>query len=383
MIAEIADILIMTLFIYSLLVWFKKTRAAFVLTGILIIGAIYLLANHYHLSLTTAVLKSFFTIFLVAIVVIFQEELRHFFEQIAVWGLNRNRRHSKRVHTTRKEVEILVRSVTEFSKLRIGALIVLQGKDPIMRHLSGGHVLNGELSVPLLESLFDPHSDGHDGGVVVERGRVVLFACHLPLSKNFQKLIKGGTRHAAALGLAERSDALSLVVSEERGDISIARHGELTTFNDVGRLTQTLERFYRETAPTNEVPAWQDFFKRNYQEKVLSLLIACTLWFVLVHEASWMRKSFELPIQNFTIPSDLKIGTILPDTVEVTLGGARRAFYLVNSDSIQLNRPIHLTQQGRQTVTLHLDDFSVPQGVSVESIEPNILIIDLVQTPSE
>src|SRR6185437_5267675 len=96
----------------------------------------------------------------------------------------------------------------------------------------GGIELDGKLSAPVLTSIFDPHSPGHDGAVVLEGDRIRRFATHLPLSANFQQLGRTGTRHSAALGLSEVTDALSIVVSEEQGTIAVARNGRLTRIAD-------------------------------------------------------------------------------------------------------------------------------------------------------
>ena len=222
-IAGLFDIAFMTILVYTIVIFFKRTKAASVLAGILIIGILYLLSRQFNWVLTASLFQQFFAVILIVIVVIFQEELRRFFEQVAVWSLkDRKLGRRKLIRMTRKEVEILVRTATDFAREKIGALIVIKGKDTIVRHLEGGIDLNGELSEVILKSIFDPASPGHDGAIVIENGKVMQFGCQLPLSKDFQKLHRTGTRHAAALGLAELTDALCLVVSEERGTISVA-----------------------------------------------------------------------------------------------------------------------------------------------------------------
>jgi len=216
------DITFMSLLIYSVLVWFKKTKAAFVLTGILIIAGVYILAREFNLLLTATVFQGFFAVILVAVIVIFQEELRHFFEQVAVWSLNRRLTKRESMRLSHPEVETLVRTAVDLSREKVGALIVIRGKDMIIRYLNGGVDLDGTLSEHLLKSLLDPHSIGHDGAVVIERGRITKFSSFLPLSKNLESIKHTGTRHAAALGLAEATDAFCIVVSEERGNISVA-----------------------------------------------------------------------------------------------------------------------------------------------------------------
>ena len=263
-IAGFIDILFMSLVIYSVLIWFKKTKAAFVLTGIIIMAGVYLFAREFDLSLMASVLQGFFAVILIVVVVIFQEELRHFFEKIAVWSLNR--KSQKPMQLSRPEVETLVRTLNDFAHDKIGALIVIQGKDLVMRHLDGGVELHGNLSETLLKSIFDPHSSGHDGAVVIERDQVSRFSCQLPLSKDFKTLGQTGTRHAAALGLSELTDALCLVVSEERGTIVIARNGALQTVNDSETLSKIIKNFYQEISPPPVNKLWQEFFKKNSRE---------------------------------------------------------------------------------------------------------------------
>jgi len=143
---DVLDVICMTLLIYLALAWFKRTKAAFVLMGILIVGGFYLLARLFNMNLVTTVFQGFFTIILIAIVVIFQEEIRHFFERIAVWGLKKRIGKKKAVVAPKKEVEILIRTLFDLGREKIGALIVIRGKDMIFRHLDGGIDLNGELS---------------------------------------------------------------------------------------------------------------------------------------------------------------------------------------------------------------------------------------------
>jgi len=278
------DILFMWVVVYALLVWSKSTRAASVLTGILIVAGIYLLTRQLNMVLASGLLEKFFAIILIALVVIFQEELRHVFEQIAVWSLRGRMRKSKLQSLSLEEVDVLTRTLVDLAKEKTGALIVIRGKDLMMRHLDGGVELEGKVSEALLKSLFDASSIGHDGAVYVEGNRVVQFSCHLPLSKDLKKIGKGGTRHAAALGLAELCDALCLVVSEERGTISIARHGRLSTISDPVKLAAIIRDFYEEVHPKAKAKPWEGLIKKNSREKLLGLLLACVIWLVLVKD---------------------------------------------------------------------------------------------------
>jgi uncharacterized protein (TIGR00159 family) len=275
---DLADILLVGVFVYGTLIWFKRAKTAFVAMGLLVLAAVYVFARAAGLYLTTWILQGFFAVLVIAIIVIFQEEIRAMFERLAVWSLS-GRHHDD---ANPRVVTMLVRSVGDFSRDRIGALIVLKGKDPLDRHTEGGWGLDGELSEALLESIFDSHSLGHDGAVLVEDGRVTRFGVHLPLSKEFGKIAHLGTRHTAALGLSELADALCLVVSEEKGTISIARAGELRRVTDLKSLEGILESFFRQRGPRGAQDHLRNFLSRNTAEKAIAAAVAVLLWVIFV-----------------------------------------------------------------------------------------------------
>jgi diadenylate cyclase len=277
-VADVLDIALVAVLIYALLVWFKKTKTAFVAMGLLMLALVYTGARIMEMYMTVWIFQGFFAVLIIAIVVIFQEELRHIFERIAVWSLQ-GRFHEK---LSPKAVEIIMTSVAEFSQEKIGALIVLHGRDPLDRHIEGGWDLNGELSEALLESIFDSHSLGHDGAVVIENGRVTRFGCHLPLSKEFAKITNMGTRHTAALGLSERCDALCLIVSEEKGTISVAYQAEIKNMTDLRQLQTLLERFFHDKAPSQTTRGIGAFFSHNIREKIIALAVSILMWLFFI-----------------------------------------------------------------------------------------------------
>lgn len=369
------DIAFMSLLIYSILVWFKRTKSAFVIMGMVIIGVAYLLARQFNLSLTTAVFQGFFAIILIAFVIIFQEEIKHFFEQVASRSLTHNFKGRNAIPMQRREIEILVRTLTGLAREKNGALVVIRGKNPIHRHLTGGVELNGELSEPILRSIFDPHSVGHDGAVIIEGNKIFQFSCYLPLSKDLRKIQRTGTRHAAALGLAELSDALCLVVSEERGTISAARDGEIREVRDASELISLLENFYHQIIPPQEKKTWQDFFKRNYREKVMAVTITIILWFIVVHGSKLEYRNFRVPVDYTNLPTHLVVTKIDPAEVEVTCLGSRRSFYFVNRNSFQLYLKLFRAQEGTYREVLSKAHFTIPDGLSLEDFNPNAVTV--------
>ena len=276
---DILDMLLVGALVYGLLLWFKRTRAAFVALGLLMLAIVYTVAFLAGMYMTVRIFQGFFAVFIVAVIVIFQEEIRSVFERIAVWSLTGGVLKSAPTH---RQVEILVRSLGDLARDHIGALVVLRGLDPLDRHVSGGWDLNGDLSEALIKSIFDSHSLGHDGAFIIEEGRVSRFGVQLPLSKDFGRITNLGTRHSAALGLAERTDALILIVSEEHGTVSIAQRGELKVIADLEDLQDAIEVFLIRLMPDHAQNPVLRFFTENWREKVSAAVVSVLLWFFFV-----------------------------------------------------------------------------------------------------
>ncbi|MBI4371491.1 MAG: DNA integrity scanning protein DisA nucleotide-binding domain protein [Elusimicrobia bacterium] len=277
--ADVLDMALVGALIYALLLWFKRTRAAFVAIGLFLLALVYALAYLSGMHMTVGLFQGFFAVFIVAVIVIFQEEIRSAFERLAVWSLTGGVLKSAPTH---RQVEILVRSLGDLARDRIGALVVLRGLDPLDRHLSGGWDLNGDLSEALIKSIFDSHSLGHDGALLIEEGRVSRFGVQLPLSKDFAKVTHLGTRHSAALGLSERADALCLAVSEEHGTISTARRGGLKAVDGLEDLQDEIELFFRERLPLQSENVLLRFLSQNWREKLIAAAAAVLLWIFFV-----------------------------------------------------------------------------------------------------
>jgi len=376
--AGLLDIVFLGLLIYSALVWFKRTRTAFVLTGIVIVFGFYLLARQFNMVLTAALFEKFFAIILIAVVVIFQEELRHFFEQVAVLSFNPRLRNQTHVRPTREEVSVLARTLSDLAKERIGALIVLKGRDLLVRHLEGGVRLDGILGESVIKSLFDPHSMGHDGAVIIDKNRITDFAVHLPLSKNIAKTGKGGTRHAAALGLSELSDVMCLVVSEERGTLAVARHGNLEMVPDTEALIRQLDGFYQEIDPRKERRPWQDYFKHNSREKIVAFGLAIAFWLVFAYGAQPAMRLIRVPLNSLRLPHPWTVEVVEPKELELLFQGPRKAFYFWRQETVRSAIDIQ-REEGLQRIRISPKNFSYPGGVTLESVDPDEIKVRVVK----
>lgn len=374
------DIAFMSVVIYSILVWFKRTRAAFVVIGMSVIGTAYLFARQMDLMLTISVFQGFFAVIIIAVVIIFQEEIKHFLEQIASYNILTRFRGRTRPVEPARETQALLYATTALSEDKTGALIVVAGKDPLARHLEGGTELHGEISEPLLRSVFDTSSPSHDGAVIIAGGVLSKFSCYLPLSKNLEALRKMGSRHAAALGLAELTDALCIVVSEQKGTISIARNGNIRQIKNAEELKSVLDQFYHEIVPPPQSKRWRDFFRRNYKEKAIAVVATSFLWFFFVHESKIEYRTYVVPITLENVPTQFVATKTNPKEIEVTFSGPRRSFYFVDGERIKVQLKLFDAKKGvlRKAITPSNIDF--PEGLTVQNIQPNSVAIEFEGT---
>lgn len=364
---DLVDILMITIMIYGLLMWFKKTASRFVLAGIALLGIVYMLSRYFQLYMTAVVLQSVFAVIIFALIVIFQEELRRFFERLAIWGMIRKKTYGS---IEEHAAEIIAQSVRDLSRKRIGALIVLQGEEPLDRHIQGGTRLDGILSQPLLESIFDPNSMGHDGAAIIDQGRIIKFGTHLPLSSNVQEFGNLGLRHTAALGLSERSDSLCIVVSEERGTISVARDKELRILDTAAKLKVVLDDFYEKKRPEKTTLPFFLWFRENFPEKATAVLLAGLIWLAFGYQRETVQRDFMVPVEYRNLATDWVIEEPKIDEAKIMLKGPEQAFRLFDAAKLKISLDMSEVRQGGQEVTLTKDMVKAPASLSIVGIKP-------------
>ncbi|MBD3240269.1 MAG: hypothetical protein GF331_06755, partial [Chitinivibrionales bacterium] len=304
-IGDVLDVLIITTILYFIMLWFRRRASRAVLTAAGSVVVLYALARLLNMYLTSMLFTAGLAAAMVAVVIIFQPDIRRSFELIASSRLfNARARIPSAMPTV---VDTLVSSVAELAESRVGALIVLQGRQALEHHTRGGVDVHGKLSHPLLCSIFDHHSPGHDGAVLIDQGRIEQLGVVLPLSNNLDEAAGHGTRHAAALGLSEQSDALSVVVSEERGTISIAQNGRLTPVRSPAILKQRIESFYRETFPEPGARGNWRWLHGHLGLKGVSLVLASVLWLLFAYRVETVYRTVEVPIEYRNLPSGVVI----------------------------------------------------------------------------
>lgn len=233
--ADLADILVITVLFYWLIDLIRGTRAVQMVYGLLAAGALFWTAQYFELYTLSWILGSVLSSAILIIVVVFQSDIRRALTQVGRWRIFGG-------HTEQREMlEEIARTATMLAARRIGGLIVLEHDVRLNEYLDAGTDVDAKVTRELLVSIFLPQSPIHDGAVIVRRGRVVAAGCFLPLTANPAVSKSLGSRHRAAIGLTEESDAVVVVISEEEGQISLVREGRITRGIDATSLRSTLE----------------------------------------------------------------------------------------------------------------------------------------------
>jgi diadenylate cyclase len=250
---DLVDVALVTFILYRLFLLIKGTRAVQLLRGMLLLLVAYLVANALQLHTITWLVQSTATMIIVAIPVVFQPELRRALSLIGQGELFKGELFvpGKGVTDPQRMVDELVAATKFLSSRKIGALVILERQTGLNEFIETGTLINGMLSAELLTSLFHTSSPLHDGAIIVRGDRIVAAGALLPLSESLRRGHRRpiGTRHRAALGLTETTDALAIVVSEETGAVSIAREGQLFRFLSEDELRTQLESVFNPPRP--------------------------------------------------------------------------------------------------------------------------------------
>lgn len=243
-ILDVIDILIVAFLIYKILGFIRETRAGQLIKGLLVLVLATFFSEFANLYTLNWVLKSVMTLGAFALVVVFQPELRRGLEYLGRTKLLKPGFGQVDKEKAKHIITEFIRAIETFSKDRTGALIVLERETALTDMTDSGTIIDAEISAELLGNLFYEGSPLHDGAVIIREGRVFAAGCVLPLSQNKTIGKELGTRHRAGIGITEHSDALTLIVSEETGIISMAVDGKLSRFLDTKTVEKTLLKMY-------------------------------------------------------------------------------------------------------------------------------------------
>jgi diadenylate cyclase len=379
--ADLLDVALVSAALYAIITWMRRSASKRVMAAVALFVLVYGLARAFEMYLTKMLIEALLAVVFIAAIIVFQADIRRGLDQIGSWLLWRR---SSRRRVTTPVLDVLAESAANLAEEHVGALVAVKGREPWDRLIEGGIALDGLVSRPLLQSIFDPNSPGHDGAALIERDKVTKFGAHLPLSTNLDAIEGRGTRHAAAVGLSEQCDALVIVVSEERGCISVAQHGTLTELDSAGELKNALDRFWRArvepkhdarrrgggASPMGAGAWWR---RPHLQTGLLSVVLACVFWFMFAYRSTTVYRTYAVPIDFRNLEPDQMLEGPIPLEARVTLAGSEQAFRLLDPASLRISIDLASVGDDQRQVTITRDNIRLPADVKIYQVEPRVV----------
>lgn len=267
---DFVEIIIISFLVYSILAWIKNTRAWTLLKGIIVIMVFWMIAAIFQMSTILWIMGNAMNVAIIAVVIIFQPELRRALESLgkknflsAIFNLDPQKNQKRFADRTVNEI---VRATFEMARVKTGALIVIEQNMMLTEFERTGITLDSLVSSQLLINIFEHNTPLHDGAIIIRGDRIVSATCYLPLSDNMALSKELGTRHRAAVGVSEVTDALVVVVSEETGGVSAAVGGEIFRNLDAESLKRKLGFIQNQSIDTDRYKLWRRGRKRVQED---------------------------------------------------------------------------------------------------------------------
>ena len=289
---DFVEIAIMAFFFYQFVKNIKNTRTYLLLKAFLIFAAIYLIAVIFEFNAIKIIFQALTIVAIFAVIVIFHPELRKMLEKIGAIGFDKfsfkdfknfifKKNKDKEIRYSDKTIDELVNGCFSLGEAKTGALIVMEGDVPLNDYIATGIDLNADITSALLINIFEKNTPLHDGAVITVGDKIIAATCYLPLSDNNKISKHLGTRHRAAIGISEIIDCGVIVVSEETGKVSFVYNGNITVCKTPEMLKEKLKA--RQTKETILQKKYD--IKNNWSLKILSALIACISWILIINSA--------------------------------------------------------------------------------------------------
>jgi len=268
-ISHVVEILVLAICIYYIILWFMKTKAWTLLKGLVIILFVMLIAQIFQMKVISAIISSAFSVGVLALLILFQPEIRRALESIGQRNFMQNILNfddrAREMHFSNRSMEEIIRACYDMGEVRTGALIVIENNVNLGEFEKTGIKLDAEISSQLLIQIFEKNTPLHDGAIIVRNDRIVAATCYLPVSANMSISKSLGTRHRAGIGISEVSDSLTIIVSEETGHISMAYAGEI--IRNVDRDTLRKYMIKVQNRPAARSRKWVKLAKHQGKEK--------------------------------------------------------------------------------------------------------------------
>ena len=367
---DVVDILLNSYILFRLYVLFRGTNVIRVVAGLALLWLFQRVATQMGLIVTSWAMQGIIAAAALIIIIVFRNEIRNVLQaqnlRAILWGFPK-----KSVLTP---VDILTESVSELSRRRIGALIILPGKEDLTDIVQGGVDWQGIVSKEMLLSVFWNGNPVHDGAVVIEGQRIARVGAILPLSQRQDLPQRFGTRHRAALGLAQNSDAMVIVVSEETGNVILAKGHEIIDIHD----NQVLRYNIRKHLGILPEPA--KGLKRETVELSIAGLVCLVfmtgIWFSFTRGMETLT-TVDVPVEFVNRGSGLEIFDTSSSMVSLYLSGSGALIKNMRSDQIKVSVDLSHADLGANVFNLNRGNVSLPPGIQLNRIEPSVLTVAL------
>ncbi|MHB8810873.1 MAG: diadenylate cyclase [Desulfobulbaceae bacterium] len=360
------DILVFTVFIYLLYRTLRATGTWQIVLGLTIAAVGAGLASLIGLRGVEWIFSNFSQVALIAFLVIFQPEMRKFLERTTSLLRGQSRDDSAGLASLVEDV------LFALAKRRWGGLIVIPGQDSLKQWISEGVLVDAVPSLSLLMSIFDPNSPGHDGAVLLEDGRIARIGVRLPLSETNSLPEVMGTRHHASQGIAEKTDALVLTVSEERGTILVFEKGRWTPVTEQGEaIARILAHGTVATTRDDEPSVRKGRRWRNAMEAGVCFVLACLFWVTVVMSKTQINDMiFTVPIQYSGLQNNLVLEGEVPQEVKLHVEGTTSTLTTLDLSLLKVQVDLSSVSEGGQTVALTEENVRGSKKVKVLEVIP-------------
>lgn len=378
-IQDVLDILFLTVLAYHLYLWFRGTKAFKALVGLFALGVVFTIAQTWGLFLTTWVFQILWQVLVILLIILFQSEIRQALEKFdPLRTLGFHKTPQPGVWT-----QGLSDAVFTLAERKVGALILVERSERIKECVTSGQALEGKPTPELLMSIFQKESPLHDGAILIKEGRIQLVACYLPLSSEEGLPLQWGTRHRAAMGLSERCDAVMVVVSEERGEVTLIVERKVFHPATPGVLNQMLLDALRPA--TRESVPWKERIRplvtNQWKAKYGTLLLVLVFWLLLAGQQDF-EVAFDVPLEVRNVPATMKITEPLDPKVRIRVRGLRKDASVLSEKNVHGELDLSSAATGKKSFALTRDLFMLPnERVYIVSIEPSQITFRFQETP--
>ena len=368
---DVLDVLFLAVVVYHLYLWFWGTKAFKALVGLLALGVVFTLARFWGLFLTTWVFQILWQVLIVLIIILFQSEIRQVLERVNPLNMLGLRSFPKSADW----VASFVKGIYSLAERKIGALVIFERIDWVNELITGGIALQGEPSSEILVSVFQKESPLHDGALLIRKGRVAKAACYLPLSSAEGLPKDWGTRHRAALGLSERCDAWVMVVSEERGGISLAHGGHMSMIANQEELTKLVRNAI--APPVASDITWVERIRalvvHKWPIKSGALGLVFVFWLLLAGQQNF-EVALKVPVDMKNIPENIHILEPLDPEVLITVRGLRKDASTLNGRNVHAEIDLSPARFGSKLFRITRDQIDLPNDrISIVNIKPSLM----------